>query len=52
MEFPMFKRYLQERKAFRRVVTELSFYTDRELRELGLDRLDIPRIAREAARKA
>jgi uncharacterized protein YjiS (DUF1127 family) len=52
MEFSIFKRYFQERKVFRRVITELSFYTDRELRELGLDRLDIPRIARETARKA
>jgi len=52
MEFPLFKRYFQERKVYRRVVHELSFCTDRDLRDLGFERCDIPRIAREAARES
>jgi uncharacterized protein YjiS (DUF1127 family) len=52
MGFPLFKRYFQERKVFLRVVQELSYCTDRDLRELGFERCDIPRIARQAAREA
>ncbi len=52
MEFPLFKRFFHERKVFRRVVQELSFCTDRDLRELGFERVDIPRIARQAARES
>ena len=46
MEFSFWKRFLEERRVYRRVVQELSFCTDRELRELGFERVDIPRIAR------
>lgn len=46
MEFTFIKRLLAERRTYRRVVQELSFCTDRELRELGFERVDIPRIAR------
>jgi uncharacterized protein YjiS (DUF1127 family) len=49
MEFAFLKRFLAERRVYRRVVQELSFCTDRELRELGFERVDIPRIARRAA---
>jgi uncharacterized protein YjiS (DUF1127 family) len=52
MEFPLFKRYFQERKVYRRVVHELSFCTDRDLRDLGFERCDIPRIAWVAARES
>ena len=50
MNLDFLKRYFREREVYRRAVRELSLYTDSELRELGLDRLDIPRIARQAAR--
>jgi len=50
MEFTVFKRFLRERKVYRRVYDELSTCTDRELRELGFERVDIARIARQAAR--
>ncbi len=48
MEFSFLKRLLAERRLYRRTVQELSFCTDRELRELGFERVDIPRIARLA----
>jgi uncharacterized protein YjiS (DUF1127 family) len=49
MELTFWKRFFEERRVYRRVVQELSFCTDRELRELGFERVDIPRIARLAA---
>jgi len=52
MDFPNLKRYFQQRKVFHRIVQELSYYSDRELRELGFERCDIPRIARQTARES
>ena len=49
MNLDFFKRMLRKREVYRRISYELSMSTDRELRELGLERADIPRIAREAA---
>ncbi len=52
MRFPFLERYFHERKVFRRVVQELAYYTDRELNEFGFSRIDIPRIARQAAQES
>jgi uncharacterized protein YjiS (DUF1127 family) len=48
MEFSFLKRLLAERRVYRRVVQELSNYTDRELRDLGVARVDIAEVARQA----
>jgi uncharacterized protein YjiS (DUF1127 family) len=37
-------------RRYNRTVKELSFLSDRELADLGIHRVDIRRIAREAAR--
>jgi uncharacterized protein YjiS (DUF1127 family) len=50
MDFSFIRRYLQARRAYLQVIRELSSYTDRELRDLGIDRADIEHIARSAAR--
>ncbi len=43
-------RFLRERRTYWNVVQELSAYTDRELRDIGIDRADIHDIARLAAK--
>jgi len=45
-------RLLRERRTYWSVVHELSEYTDRELSDIGIDRVDIRAIARLAAREA
>ena len=50
MSFSYIKRFFRERRVYWSVVQELGTYTDRELHDLGIDRADIPLIAREAAR--
>lgn len=50
MKFSFIRRFFQERRVYWSVIHELSAYTDRELRDLGVDRADIEYIAREAAR--
>jgi uncharacterized protein YjiS (DUF1127 family) len=45
-------RLLRERRTYWSVVHELSEYTDRELHDIGIDRVDIRSIARLAAREA
>ena len=44
-------RFLRDRRAYWSVVDELSQYTDRELRDIGIDRADIHDIARLAAKE-
>ena len=44
-------RFLRARRAYWSVVQELSAYTDRELHDIGIDRIDIPEIARFASRE-
>jgi uncharacterized protein YjiS (DUF1127 family) len=44
-------RFLRARRVYRTVVHELSNYTDRELHDIGIDRIDIPEIARLASRE-
>ena len=51
MELTFLKRYFQQRKVYRRVFDELASCTDRELQELGFFRVDIHRIARQAAQE-
>jgi uncharacterized protein YjiS (DUF1127 family) len=50
MNFSFIRRYLHERRVYWSVIKELATYSDRELRDLGIDRADIDHIAREAAR--
>jgi uncharacterized protein YjiS (DUF1127 family) len=40
---------LQQRRVYARTVAELNALSDRELADLGMSRLSIPEIAREAA---
>ncbi len=40
---------LQQRRTYSRTVAELVALTDRELADLGISRMSIPDIAREAA---
>jgi len=44
-------RFLRARRTFWSVVQELSNYSDRELHDIGIDRADIPEIARLASRE-
>jgi uncharacterized protein YjiS (DUF1127 family) len=44
-------RFLRQRRAYWNVVHELSSYTDRELIDLGIARVDIHAIARVAAKE-
>ena len=50
MNFSFIRRFFHQRRVYWSVIRELSSYTDRELRDLGIDRGDIEHIAREAAR--
>jgi uncharacterized protein YjiS (DUF1127 family) len=52
MNFASFRRYFRARHVYWNVVRELSYYTDRELHDLGIDRADIPGIAEQAAAQA
>ena len=49
MGLNFFRRYFRSRNVYWNVVRELSYYNDRELHDLGIDRADIPEIARTAA---
>jgi uncharacterized protein YjiS (DUF1127 family) len=49
MAFDFLRRYLHTRSVYLRTLRELMSCTDRELRELGIERGDIEDIAREAA---
>jgi uncharacterized protein YjiS (DUF1127 family) len=49
MAFEFVRQYLETRRVYLRTLRELSTCSDRELRELGIERGDIHRIAREAA---
>lgn len=51
MMFASLKRLLRARRAYRSVVQELSSYSDRELNDIGIDRVDIHSIARLASRE-
>ena len=42
-------RFLRARRAYWSVVQELSGYSDRELHDIGIDRVDIHEIARLAS---
>jgi uncharacterized protein YjiS (DUF1127 family) len=46
--FPL-TRFLRVRRVYWTVLQELSAYTDRELHDIGIDRVDIPEIARLAS---
>ena len=48
---PSLTRFFRARRAYWSVVRELSEYTDRELRDIGIDRADIHAIARLAAQE-
>lgn len=52
MNLNFFRRYFHARSVYWNVVRELSYYTDRELHDLGIDRADIPGIAKTAAAEA
>jgi uncharacterized protein YjiS (DUF1127 family) len=47
----IFTRFLRARRVYWSVLQELSNYTDRELLDIGIDRADIPEIARLASRE-
>lgn len=47
MAFDFVRRYLEHRRVYLRTVRELSSCTDRELRDLGIERADIEHIARQ-----
>jgi uncharacterized protein YjiS (DUF1127 family) len=42
-------RFMRVRRVYWTVMQELSAYTDRELHDIGIDRVDIPEIARLAS---
>jgi uncharacterized protein YjiS (DUF1127 family) len=42
-------RFLRARRTYWSVVQELSDYSDRELHDIGIDRVDIHEIARAAS---
>jgi uncharacterized protein YjiS (DUF1127 family) len=44
-------RFLRARRVYWHVMQELSNYSDRELHDIGIDRIDIPEIARLASRE-
>ena len=51
MNLSSLMRFLRARRTYRAVVQELSNYSDRELHDIGIDRLDIREIARMASRE-
>jgi uncharacterized protein YjiS (DUF1127 family) len=50
MAFEFVRHYLENRRVYLRTLRELSSCTDRELRDLGIERADIEHIARQSAR--
>ena len=52
MGFEFFRRYFRARNVYWNVMRELSCYTDRELHDIGIDRADVPQIARAASQEA
>jgi uncharacterized protein YjiS (DUF1127 family) len=44
-------RFLRARRVYWSVLQELSAYTDRELHDIGIDRVDIHEIARLASKE-
>lgn len=46
------RRFFRARTVYWNVVRELSFYSDRELHDIGIDRADVPEIAKAAAAEA
>ena len=44
-------RFLRTRRVYWHVLQELSAYTDRELHDIGIDRVDIHQIARLASQE-
>jgi uncharacterized protein YjiS (DUF1127 family) len=52
MKFNVLRRFFRSRNVYWNVVRELSYYSDRELHDLGIDRADIPEIAKAAAHQA
>jgi uncharacterized protein YjiS (DUF1127 family) len=52
MGFTFFRKYFRSRNVYWNIMRELSSYTDRELHDLGIDRADVPAIARTAAAEA
>ena len=44
-------RFLRARRVYWSVLQELSAYSDRELHDIGVDRVDIHEIARLAAKE-
>jgi uncharacterized protein YjiS (DUF1127 family) len=50
MTFSFIARLLEQRRLYWNVINELSHYSDRDLKDLGISRSDIPHIARDAAR--
>jgi uncharacterized protein YjiS (DUF1127 family) len=49
MQFEAIRRYFRERRVYWNTMRELSTYTDRELRDLGIDRADVEHIALRVA---
>jgi len=52
MGFTFFRKYFRSRNVYWNVMRELASYSDRELHDLGIDRADVPQIARQAAAQA
>ena len=52
MGFTFFRKYFRSRSVYWNVMRELASYSDRELHDLGIDRADVPQIARQAAAQA
>ena len=52
MKFDLVRRFFRSRNVYWNVMRELSYYSDRELHDLGIDRADIPDIAKQAAQQA
>jgi len=50
MKLSFITRLLTQRRLYWNVINELSAYSDRELRDIGIDRADIAAIAEQAAR--
>ena len=44
-------RFLRARRVYWSVLQELTNYSDRELHDIGIDRADIPEIARLASQE-
>ena len=49
MKMPSLARFLRRRRTYRTVLRELSSFSDHELQDIGIERVDIPAIARHVA---